>query len=143
MAYSTIEDLKKIMRESEIIELTDDRNTGNVDTLVVDDAIAQADALIDSFMRGRYPAEIPEGEVPAMISDISTKLAAYNLYGRGTMLTLPESIKDGYKWCTKILLKIQDGTISPFPAVNEPLIIKTNKTAESKIYNDAVWSTYC
>jgi len=143
MAYSTLLDLKKYMVAETIMQLTDDSNTGEIDTLVVDDAIFQADTMIDSFLRGRYPVEITvAGDIPAMISDISTKLSAYNLYRRKLQLTLPEALSKDYKYCIDMLKEIQSGKISPFPTISEPTIIITNKTAEDKQYSPTLWGTY-
>jgi phage gp36-like protein len=52
------------------------------------DLINKSDAMIDSFMRGRYPVDLEFSDVPDIISDISTKLTAYKLYGRKLILTL-------------------------------------------------------
>ena len=143
MAYSTILDLRKYMEPEIIRQLTDDNNTGEIDTLIVDDVILQADNMIDGFLRGRYPVEITvTGDIPAMICDLSTKLAAYNLYRRKLQLTLPESIKYDYKYCVEVLRDIQAGRISPFPEISEPSIILTNKTAEDKQYSPTKWSEY-
>ena len=99
--------------------------------------------MIDSFLRGRYPVEITvAGDIPAMISDISTKLSAYNLYRRKLQLTLPEALSKDYKYCIDMLKEIQSGKISPFPTISEPTIIITNKTAEDKQYSPTLWGTY-
>jgi len=140
--YSTISDLKKYMEPEIIRQLTDDNNTGEIDTKIVYDCISQADNLIDSFLRGRYPADMEVSDVPGLISDISTKLAAYNLYRRKMQLTLPETISKDYKFCVDMLRDIQSGKVSPFPIESEPSIILTNKTAEDKQYSPSLWRTY-
>jgi len=142
MAYSTLKDLKLYMSEDIIIQLSDDRETGDLDVLVVDDCIERADTFIDGFLNGRYPSSIPEGEVPNQISDISTKLTAYNLYRRRMQTVLPEAISKDYKLVIKMLGKIQDGSISPFPSTVEPQVIITNKTAASRDYTARVWDKY-
>ena len=143
MAYTTLDNLKKYMTENIIIQLTDDRDIKEVDEVVVEDAIDTADKLIDSFLNGRYPSDITEtADIPAQITDISTKLTAYNLYRRRMQTTLPEAIVRDYKLVLKMLEGIQKGTISPFPVDVEPTVIKTNKTAASKTYNTDVWGLY-
>jgi phage gp36-like protein len=140
--YSTISDLKKYMEPEIIRQLTDDNNTGEIDTKIVYDCINQADNLIDSFLRGRYPADMDFADVPGLISDISTKLAAYNLYRRKMQLTLPETISKDYKFCVDMLRDIQSGKVSPFPILSEPTIILTNKKAADKQYSPTLWGTY-
>ena len=143
MAYSTIDDLKKYMRAEIIRQLTDDNNTGEIDEIVVDDVILQADTMIDSFLRGRYPVEIISAlDVPATICDLSTKLAAYNLYRRNMQLTLPETVSKDYKFCTDMLKDIQKGSISPYPEASEPNRMITNKSATDKQYSPEKWTTY-
>ena len=140
MAYSTLLDMKKSLPEIKIIELTDDYHNNEIDEKIVADAIDQADNTIDGYLRGRYPADIPEVDVPELISDISTKLAIYNLFARKVYIDLPESILNNYKWAIKQLEKIQDGTISPFPSTDEPerVIVKTR----SRVFTESVWARY-
>lgn len=143
MAYSTLEDLKTYMPNNHLVQLTDDENVNEIDTEVVDDAIARADNLIDSYLRGRYPVPIADSEdVPQEIKDISTKVAAYNLYRKNMQLTLPEPVKIEYKQAIDLLKMIQSGKVSPFAANEEPTVIRTNKTSSDKIYSSTKWDTY-
>ena len=130
------------MPEHMIIQLTDDYDTNTIEQEIVDDAINQADVLIDVYLRGRYPAAIDEANVPAFIQDISTKLTAYNLYRRKLSLTMPDPIMNDYKTCMSILKDIQSGKLTPFESVSEPAVVVSNKTASSRTYNSAVWGTY-
>jgi len=140
MAYSTLLDIKKSLPEEKIIELTDDYHNGEIDTKIVDDAIDQADNTIDGYLRGRYPADMDDADVPELISDISTKIAIYNLFRRKVYIDLPESVVLDYKWALKMLEKVQDGTITPFPSANEPerVIVKTR----ARVFTESVWAKY-
>lgn len=129
------------MPEKQLIELTDDAQTGSVDEEVANDAIEQADSHIDVYMRGRYPADIGTG-VPEFIRDLSTKLAAYNLFRRALALTVPDPVMVDYKSSLQMLKDIQSGKISPFPKAKEPSVIRTNKTASSKVYSNSSWDNY-
>lgn len=142
MAYTNLTNLKKYMPIQDIQQLTDDQGIGEIQTEVVDDAIDQAQQLIDSFMKGRYPDDIPDDEVPELITDIATKITSYNLYRRTMIRTLPDPIKMDYQMCIKMLKGIQSGKISPFPADDEPTIFVTNKTDSDRIYTSNVWSQY-
>lgn len=142
MAYTSLAELKKYMPATQIEQLTDDHGTGSIVTEIVDEAIAQAQKLIDAHLKGRYPDDIADVDVPALIQDIATKLTAYNLYRRKLFETLPESISKDYKYCIKTLEKIQAGKLTPFPEADEPTVIKTNKTSASRIYDSTLWATY-
>lgn len=141
MAYSTLEDLKTYMPERHLLQLTDQDDVGEIDEEIVDDAISRADNMIDAYLRGRYPSPIT-GTVPSEIKDISTKLAAYNLYRKNMQMTLPEMVKDEYKDAMQLLKDIQSGKLSPFTSTYEPTIIVTNKTSSDKIYDSDTWGTY-
>ena len=141
MAYCDIEDLKTYMPERHLVQLTDQDDVNEIDLEIVDDAILRADNMIDAYLRGRYPVPIT-GTVPQEIKDISTKLAAYNLYRKNMQLTLPDPVKDEHKQTMSMLKDIQSGKMSPFEAAVEPTVIVTNKTADDKIYDSTLWGTY-
>lgn len=140
--YSNLTILKSYLPSSTIEQLTDDDNIGEIQDDIVNEAIANAQVTIDGYCRGRYPADMDDDDVPDLITDITTKLTAYNLYRRRLITTLPETISKDYAFCLTTMRAIQSGKISPWPAADEPVIIKTNKTAASTIYNQAVWDTF-
>ena len=129
------------MPEHIIVQLTDDYNTNSICDEIVNDAISQADTLIDAYLRGRYPDEMTS-DIPGFIADISTKLTAYNLYRRKLTLTMPDAILNDYKTCMSMLKDIQSGKITPWPATQEPSVIVSNCTSSTKTYNSTVWGTY-
>lgn len=131
MAYTTLTKLQIYMDSGIIQQLTDDNETGSIDTGVVTEFIDIKQKLIDSFLKGRYPSDMDDADVPEFISDICTKLVAYGLYNRRLTLTRPESITSDYKDAIKILENIQKGKITPFEEENEPGIILNNKTTTS------------
>ena len=125
-----------------IRQLTDDSGSGVIDEAIVDELIDMAQKFIDGFLQGRYPADMDDEDVPAMITDICTKVTAYNLYRRKLQLTLPETIVEDYKFAVKQLTKIQEGKISPFVTASEPAVVVTNKTSLTRDYTSTVWDTY-
>ena len=141
MAYSSLEDLKTYMPERDLVQLTDQDGVNEIDAEIVDDAILRADNMIDTYLRGRYPAPIT-GTVPQEIKDISTKLAAYNLYRKNMQTTLPDPVKMERSDAMSMLKDIQSGKLTPFPSTDEPSIIVSNKDADDKIYTSTVWDTY-
>lgn len=142
MAYTTLALLRRYIPDHIIEQLSDDDGIGEINEDVVNEMIDQAQTMIDGFCRGRYPVEMDDADVPEMIQDICTKLTAYKLYGRRLVTTLPETISKDYKYSIDMLRQIQSGKISPWPATNEPVIFKTNKTSSNRTYDSDVWSTY-
>lgn len=134
--------MKKRLPAHVIEQLTDDHGTGSIVTEIVDDAIATAQEEIDGYLKGRYPDDIDDADVPAMIQDIATTLACYNLYARKIELTMPKTLETKYKNAISQLVRIQSGKISPFPTVDEPVVIRCNKDSDSKIYDSDLWATY-
>lgn len=142
MAYTDLEHIKKRIPAKHVEQLTDDHGTGSIVTEIVDDAIATAQEEIDGYLKGRYPDDIADVDVPPMIQDIATTLSCFNLYGRKIGLTLPEALQMKYKNAVKQLERIQAGKISPFPEADEPTVIRSNKTEDSKTFDSDLWATY-
>jgi len=90
MPYSTLADLKNQLSEDQLIQLTDDENLGVVNQAVIDKAIVDADAEIDSYLAGRYT--VPLSPIPPLVARFSADLAIYNLYSR--RMAVPDQRKD-------------------------------------------------
>ncbi len=79
MPYSTQADLLNQLTEAELIQLTDDAGSGAINAAKVTRAIADADALIDSYAIGTY-------DLPLVVTDrvraLSVNLAIYELEKR-------------------------------------------------------------
>mgnify|MGYP001585036095 CR=1 FL=1 len=133
--YSTLTDIKKLIPETAIIQLTDDENAGVVNQTRVDEAIAQADAEIDSYCGGKY--SVPFATVPDIVKKISVDIAIYNLYSR-RVEEMPETRSDRYKNAIRQLEGIAKGNISigeatePTPATQGGP--KTNKADSDRIF---------
>jgi len=136
MPYSTLTDIKKLIPEETVIQLTDDENTGAVVESRVTEAIAQADAEIDSYCGGRYT--VPFATVPDIVKKISVDIAIYNLYSR-KVEELPETRSDRYKNAIRQLEGISKGLISIGEADAPPASTseggpETNKTEDDRIF---------
>lgn len=107
--YSSLNDIKKSISESEIVNLTDDNANGYIDETVVNECLSKADELINGYLRGKYL--LPIVNVPSLIKNISVELAIYYLYSRRFRTDIPESIEKIYKAQVKILEQIQKGFI--------------------------------
>lgn len=106
--YCTLADILNQIPEETVIQLTDDDNLGVVDQVKVDEAIANAGAVIDGYCSARYL--IPFETVPPIIKPIAVDLVIYNLYAR-RVETMPEVRAANQKNATKLLVDISTGKI--------------------------------
>ena len=109
MAYCTIEDIRKVLPETDLVQLTDDEGAGTIHPQRLEEAIAQADADIDSYLSGKYA--VPLTPVPAVLKKLSADIAVYNLYSR-RLEQIPETRAERYRNAVRMLEGIARGTIS-------------------------------
>jgi phage gp36-like protein len=79
MAYCTQDDILKLIPRDELAELTAESGD-EPDAAVVSEAIAKAEAEVDSYLGTRYA--VPLSPVPAMVKSLAQDLALYHLYSR-------------------------------------------------------------
>lgn len=134
--YCTIDDIKKQVQESTLIEITDDSLSGQINTYMVDETILYAETLIDGYLRGRYT--LPLQSLPEIVKVIAIDLSIYRLYSRRFHTDMPDSINDKYKNSIKLLEQIQKGIVSlGIETVGTPPELgeyKTNKTYQDRIF---------
>lgn len=106
--YADIDDIRKQIREAELIGLTDEDNTGAVVEAVVNTAIETAGVEIDGYLGGRYT--LPLSPVPDIIKKLCVDIAVYNLYVLGA--GPPESRKERYDNAIKFLTRVSEGKIT-------------------------------
>ena len=80
MAYCILDDLKEKISEDQLIQLTDDDDTGAIASSRTDRAIADAESEIDSYCAARY--KVPLDPVPGIIRKYCVDIAVYNLFQR-------------------------------------------------------------
>ena len=134
MAYSTIDDIRKLLPEQELIALTDDESLGTVEQGRVTEAIAQADAEIDSYCAVRY--SVPVTPVPAMLRKLSVDIAVYSLYSR-TVQSAPEVRAERYRAAVRQLEGISKGTLTLGVQEAEESAstgAETNKTTDAALF---------
>lgn len=110
MPYCTLEKIKSIIPEKELINLTVDnpRNDSVIDENCLNECIKAADSLIDGYIRAKY--SLPLSHVPAFIATIAADITAYRLYMRRPK-TMPDHIKANYETALKQLLQIKKGDL--------------------------------
>lgn len=106
MSYATLTDLLAHMAESDLIDLTDDDQVSAINETVVDHALADAAAVVESYC-GKYA--LPFDPVPALARIYTTDIAIFNLYSRRPGHDLPEGIKLRYRAALDYLQRVLSG----------------------------------
>ncbi|MBL4751460.1 MAG: DUF1320 domain-containing protein [Amylibacter sp.] len=116
MSYASLAQMTERFGERMLIALTDraDVATGLVDVSVVDQALADADAVINGYLAGRYT--LPLAQTPDLLTDLAQTLAIWKLH---TSEPDPK-IEADYKEAMRSLRDISTGTIRLDVAGVEP-----------------------
>lgn len=111
MPYCTQQDLIDRFGENELVQLTDrsDPPAGIIDSTVVDKAIADAGALIDSYLQARY--SLPLVQVPATLERVACDLTRYYLHEDA----VPEIVKANYDHSVSFLRQVSRGEAAVGP----------------------------
>lgn len=134
MAYATLTDIERQMDPVDLVQLTDDGRTGEIDTDVVDRALADADEEVDGYLGGRYP--VPLDPVPGIIRKTSVDIAIWNLWSR-RRAEVPEARKTRYENAIRFLGKVAEGKISlgsEDPDGNPPSASGIGSTGEDQVF---------
>lgn len=106
--YTALIKITGQLSDATVIQLTDDEQLDVINTERVDEAIANADAIIDGYCSGRYV--VPFDPAPAIIAKCSLDMAIYNLYAR-RVETMPEVRDKNYNNAIKLLQSIAKGEV--------------------------------
>ena len=112
MRYCSLDDLQLAMPAQTLIWLSnDDPLAKSINEAVVDEAVRQAEELVDAYLRGRYL--LPLATVPTVVKDITVYLARHWLYVRRPEgRELPEAVTRTYANALQMLSTIRDGLLS-------------------------------
>ena len=133
--YCTLDDIKEQISEDELIQLSDDENTGTVDTAAIDRAIADADAEINGYCVERYT--VPFDPVPDLIRKYCVDISIYNLLSRRQ--GADEDRLARYKNAIRFLEKVAKGIVSL--GVNAPAETSQDTVSVTTSKSDRIFST--
>jgi phage gp36-like protein len=116
MPYTSLADLTDRYGEPMLVELTDraDPPANAIDAGVVDRALADTDALIDGYLKGRY--RLPLASTPPVLRDLAQPIAVYKLHRH----TASDKVRDDYRDAVRTLEKIARGEVRLDVAGVEP-----------------------
>jgi phage gp36-like protein len=115
MSYATLQQLTDRFGADMLMELTDRTGAADaIDTSVVDRALADADAFIDGFLKGRYL--LPLTATPAIVRDLALTISIYKLHGN----VASDKIRRDYDDALRTLRDIAAGIVRLDVAGVEP-----------------------
>jgi len=112
MSYATPSDMMRQFGEAEVLALTDPENVGQIDQGVLQGALIDASAEIDSYLAGRYK-NLPLSPVPRNLVRLCCNMARYHLVGTNRLET--EKIKDRYEAAIRYLEFVAAGKVTIGP----------------------------
>ncbi len=104
--YLSIGDFVGRFGFDEVVRMTDAEGAGRIDRALLVAALADAQAIADSYLAIRY--QVPLATVPPIVSMIVADLARARLYPRGA----PEGIAEAAKLAEQRLKSIQAGAMN-------------------------------
>lgn len=111
MAYISIDELKALVPDSVMRELSDDITGGEINADLVQTVIVEACEEVDGYLRNRYT--LPFKDTPTLVTKCVKQIARYALYDRRPEgFELPRAVRDGYTDTIKKLESIRDGKLS-------------------------------
>ncbi|AVH35415.1 DUF1320 domain-containing protein [Pseudomonas monteilii] len=143
MRYCNRMDIGNAIPELTLVQLSnDDPAAEQPNESVIEEAVRQAEELVDGYMRGRYV--LPLDPVPTVLRDAVVYLARHWLYQRRPEGTLPDAVKDSRKDTIKLLESIRDGVVTlGMPSgqiAPEPGEIRVR--ARRQQFGDETWGGY-
>lgn len=135
MAYSTQDDIEKTIPPGELSELTQDVDGTRTISEILDEQIAFADGLIDTYLRGKHT--VPFTTAPVTVRKWSVMLTIYFCYERRIDLAIPETLQSRYDRIIEQLEKVRDNELiidDSGSTANSATYYKQNKTSDSRIF---------
>lgn len=140
MGYCTQADLETRYGSREIQQLTDRERTGEIDSAVVNQAIADASAMVDGFLEdGGY--NVPLSPTPTVIRHHCCQIARYLLYEDHATPT----VEDNYQASMMYLQRVAEGKskLGESTGVTQGEAIgNTAAPTITRIFDDDLWDDY-
>ncbi|HLJ89570.1 MAG TPA: DUF1320 domain-containing protein [Candidatus Angelobacter sp.] len=108
MAYATQDDLSpRRITALELVQLTDDTNSGKVNTVMVSDILNESSALIDSYCRQRYTIPL---QASNQVKGLTLTIAEWFLYQRRKKMK--KDVSEAYDYAVQFLRDVASGKAS-------------------------------
>lgn len=131
MIYCTVADMQTRFDEWELIELSSPGGQ-SIDATVIEQAIVDAEAEIESYLGGRYA--LPLNPVPKVLNRIACNLARYYLHDGSSN----EAVDKAYKDALRFLKDVANGLVKLGVSTDGSEATSTSQTAEMQS-DSTVW----
>lgn len=106
MTYATQADLVARFGDAELAQRTDRENGTVIDAVVLERALADADAEINSYLAKRYT--LPLASTPVVLTRLACDMARYRLFDDGT----PDTVRQRYEDAVSLLKRMASGDVT-------------------------------
>ncbi len=106
MTYATQADMVARFGDTELAQRTDRENGTAIDAVVVDRALVDADAEINSYLAKRYT--LPLASTPVVLTRLACDIARYRLFDDGT----PDTVRQRYEDAVSLLKRMASGDVT-------------------------------
>lgn len=130
MSYCTQSDLSARFGDTELIQLTDRTNSGAINTTVLNQALADADAEIDSYLVARY--SLPLDSIPQNLTRLACDITRYRLYENAAT----DTVQKRYDQAIRYLVQIGNGTLA-LSQITTPASGGTLIESDTAIYSNS------
>lgn len=101
---------------SRLVQISDFDGDGEEDALLVDDALCEAEGVVNSYVRKRY--EVPLAPVPEIIRRLTANLAVYILKSRRDAVCEKDAVEQEQR--LEWLKGLAEGNIDPGVDITSP-----------------------
>jgi phage gp36-like protein len=105
MTYATLAEMITRFGEPELVQRTDPIEGVAINTVLLGNALTDADAEIDSYLAVRYA--LPLASTPVVLVRLAADLARYRLYDDG----VPETVRQRYEDAVSLLKRMASGDV--------------------------------
>lgn len=118
-SYISQADLLSKVSNAQLIQLTDDAQSGSIDATKVTQSIDEAESEVNGYVATRHSVPL-SSPIPQLIKTLAVDIAIYKLYSRRQRV--PESVRKAYEDAIKKLEGISKGLmtlgVDPAPAAS-------------------------
>ncbi len=108
MPYATLQNMIDRYSNDSLLIVADRDDNGAIDIAIVDEAISDATAEIDTYVAAKY--DLPLAVVPKVLTRLCIDIAMYRLSADADMATEERRLR--YEDAVKLLVRISNGVVS-------------------------------
>jgi phage gp36-like protein len=108
-AYTTQQAIQGNIHYNDLVALTDDTNSGQLNQAVLQQVIENASGVVDMFCANIYGNQIPFNPVPSSVASMTLTIACYMLFERAQIPPEQNKFFPRYKMVMNFLQKVNSG----------------------------------